>query len=63
MHDRFLYLSFPYLSGVGLGAILHHCGAVEMKAILNALDAALTKVLAVLSKPQYLAGNLFFMFV
>ncbi|ROT73627.1 hypothetical protein C7M84_007953 [Penaeus vannamei] len=55
-HD--LSLAQHSLISVGLGAILHHCGAVEMKAILNALDAALTKVLAVLSKPQYLAGGL-----
>ncbi|XP_069953800.1 protein MMS22-like isoform X2 [Cherax quadricarinatus] len=41
----------------GLSGVLQHVGIVETKALLSAMDAALSKVLDISSKPQYLAGG------
>ncbi|XP_042213133.1 protein MMS22-like isoform X2 [Homarus americanus] len=40
----------------GLSGVLQHASSIEMKAILGASDTALTKVIDISSKPQYLAG-------
>ncbi|XP_071548075.1 protein MMS22-like [Panulirus ornatus] len=55
-HD--LTLSQHSLICGGVSAVLQHAGSAEIKAVLGALDAALSKVLSISSKSQHLAGGI-----